>query len=233
MTDFGKVAVAFALSVLAHASLFAALALMPVAVTVPASPVPEEKPPLEVIIEAAAPREVDETAAAPDAIHTHLEPENLKKADQAPEQPREIAAHDSEATPPRAEATPSPDLSATLAPVAAPAPLPQPEAEEAGIDALGNYGKAVGNAIGARWEFYRTAQKNLPVGEVRIQFTVDAEGRTSEVKILSNTAAEGNAAIAMRAVHEAKIPPIPSERLAQIPGGRIEITYSFINYPTP
>ena len=38
--------------------------------------------------------------------------------------------------------------------------------------------------------------------------------------------------MAMLAVKEAKVPPIPPERLAQIPGGRIEITYSFINYPT-
>ena len=221
MTDFGKVAVAFALSVLAHASLFAALALMPVAVIVPAKPEPEEKQPLEVTIEAASAAEVEE-AGLPD----HLEPENLKKADKAPEQPKVLAAHDSQATPPKA----APELSATLEAAAPPAPSPQPEAVEVGIDALGNYGKAVGNAIGARWEFYRKAQRDLPVGEVRIKFSIDAEGRVSDLKVLSNNAAGANAAIAMRAVSEAKIPPIPSERLAQIPGARMEITYSFIHY---
>jgi len=227
MTEFRQVVIAFALSVLAHVSLFAALALMPVAAPVPVKPEAEEKQPLEVMIEAAPAEGVEEPVMSQaNALHTHLEPENLKKADKAPEQPKEIASHDSQATP-----APPPDFTATLEAATTPAPSPQPEEEAVGVDALGNYGKAVGNAIGVRWESYRKAQKNLPVGEVRIKFSIDAEGRVSEMKILSNTATSATAAMALRAVKEAKIPPIPSERLAQVPGGRMEITYSFINYP--
>ncbi|MEI6561725.1 MAG: TonB family protein [Verrucomicrobiota bacterium] len=221
MTEFRQVVVAFALSVLAHVSLFAALALMPVAAPVPAKPEAEEKPPLEVTVEAAPAEAMEEPEPL---LPDHLAPENLKKADKAPEKPKILAGHDSEATPPL------PDYTATLEAAATPAPLPSPKVEEVGIDALGDYGKAVANAIGVRWDLYR---KHLPVGEVRIRCFIDAEGQVSEIKVLSNSATSANAAMAMRAVKEARIPPIPSERLAQVSGGRIEITYSFINYPTP
>ena len=176
MTEFRKVLVAFALSVLAHASLFAALALMPVAAPVPAKPEPEEKQPLEVAIEAAPAAMVEETAPM---LPDHLDPENLKKADKAPEKPKIMAGHDSEETPPQPDYTAALEAAATPAP----APTPSPKEEEVGVDALGNYGKAVGNAIGVRWEFYRKAQKDLPVGEVRIRFAIDAEGRVISEKI--------------------------------------------------
>ncbi len=225
MTEFGKIVIAAALSVLAHVGLFTALTLMPGNVLVPAVDSTAEEIPLEVSFES-APATVEPVLAQAESIRTQLDPANLKKADQAPEQPREIAAHNSQATPPK------PDFTAGMELAAAPAPSPQPETDEVGIDALGNYGKAVGNAIGVRWEFYRRAQKDLPVGEVRIKFSIDAQGHPSAVKVLSNTAAPANAQIAMRAVQEAKIPPIPSERLAQVPNGRMEITYLFINYRT-
>ena len=222
MSECRKVAVAFALSVLVHVSLFAALALMPAVAPVPAAPVTEEKQPLEVIVEAAPAEEAlveEPLQAQAEALRTNLDPENLKKADKAPGQPQTIAAHDSQATPPKPAPTPPPpDVPAILAPAPTPAGSPQPATEEQGIDAMGHYGKAVGNAIGARWEFHRKAHKDLPAGEVQV---------------LSNTAAPANVSMAIRAVKEAKIPPIPRERLAQVAGGRMEITYSFINYPAP
>ena len=219
MTEFRQVVVAFALSVLAHVSLFAALALMPVAAPVPAKPEAEEKQPLEVTIEAAPAEVVEEPEPM---LPDHLDPENLKKADKAPEKPKILAGHDSETTPPQ------PDFTATLEAAATPAPMPSPKVEEVGIDALGTYEKAVGNAIGVRWDLH---SKHLPVGEVQIKCVIDARGRVSDVKVLSNTAKAANAQIAIRAVKEAKIPPIPPERLAQIPSGRMEITYSFFSYP--
>ena len=237
MSECRKVAVAFALSVLVHVSLFAALALMPAVAPVPAAPVTEEKQPLEVIVEAAPAEEAlveEPLQAQAEALRTNLDPENLKKADKAPGQPQTIAAHDSQATPPKPAPTPPPpDVPAILAPAPTPAGSPQPATEEQGIDAMGHYGKAVGNAIGARWEFHRKAHKDLPAGEVRLKFVIDAEGRAGEVQVLSNTAAPANVSMAIRAVKEAKIPPIPRERLAQVAGGRMEITYSFINYPAP
>ena len=229
MTEPGKIVISSALSVLAHLSLFTALALMPESVAVPLKPEPK---PLEVTFEP-APRpapaspqvaEVKPVLPQAESIPTQLDPENLKKADQAPEHPTEIAAHDSQAAPPKPAPTPPPDLSSLAL-----QPVPKPE-EEAGIAALGNYGKAVGNPIGARWEYYQKTHKNLPAGEVLLKFAIDAQGRVSSIRVLSPGANAEHISLAERAVKEAKIPPIPPQRLAQVPGGCIEITYKFILY---
>ncbi|MDD5348845.1 MAG: energy transducer TonB [Chthoniobacteraceae bacterium] len=243
MNESGKVALATALSMAVHVSLFGLLALMPGASAVPA---PEPEPPsdarplevtLEVPPEPSAPS-AEELATAPlplaGGIRTQIDPENLKKAERAPEHATAIAAHDSEASQGKAP-EPAPAATPASSPDGAPALTVAPAAEakgtEPGIDALGNYGKAVGNAIGVRSEFYRRTQKNiLAVGEVRLQFTLDARGGVSAIKILSNTAGPANAVCAERAVREAHIPPIPPERLAQVPGGRMQIVYTFTIY---
>jgi len=241
MTEFGKVAVASALSVLAHVVLFTVLALMPETAPVPASPAPVD-PPLEVTLHA-TPTEIEPVPLNPvlpdpSKIHgmaTQLDPEKLKKAEKAPEHASAIASHDSQATTAKnTQAAPVPtppppqDSALALQPMEPPADTP----DAPGIDALGHYGKAVGNAIGARWEFYRKNQKYyLAVGEVRLKIDIDARGQVVEVRVLSNSADPSNAACAIRAVKEAKIPPISTERLAQVPGGRIEIEYTFISTP--
>ena len=255
MTETGKVVVAAALSVLAHVSFFTVLALMPEAALVPVTTEVEEKPlEVELQVAVAIPEQqpviaVDSApvqAAQANAIRTQLDPENLKKAETAPENPQAIAAHHSRATPERPQPIPlpgpplptpsvhnTPDFAAVAlepTPPPPPAPTPQPE-DEVGIDALGNYGKAVGNAIGVRSEFYRKTEKgSLAVGEVRIKFAIDAEGHVADITILSNTANSANATFAERAVKEAQIPPIPPERLSQVPGGRIKIVYTFTIY---
>jgi len=245
MTEFGKVAVAAGLSVLAHVSLFTVLALMPDRSLVSVRDEVPDKP-LEVTLEAAVVPDVsgNETPIAmtdDNAIRTQIDPPNLKKAEKAPENPTAVASYNSEATPQKSATTspvaptPTPAMDrATLAlePVAPPLPSPAAKTdEEVGIDALGNYGKAVGNAIGVRSEFYQETKRDvLAVGVVRIKFTLDAQGNISEVEVLSNSAAPANAVAAMRAVKEAKIPPIPPELLSQVPGGRTKIVYTFITY---
>ena len=242
MTEFGKVLTATGLSVLAHVSLFTVLALTPGRSVVP---IVEEQPEktLQVTIETAT--AID---AAPvhftkeNAIRTQIDPPNLKKAEKAPENPTEVAAYNSQATPPKPatvpDSFPSPTPVAdekTLALEMQAASTPKSEsAEEVGIDALGAYGKAIGNAIGNSIGSDALPQKSrkefLAVGEVRIQFSLDAKGQVSEIKILSNSAGPTNAECAIRAVKAAKIPPIPPERLAQVPSGRMKIVYTFITY---
>jgi len=251
MSDFGKITVASALSALVHVTLFTLLALWSEGAPIHQPKERVEPSSLEVALQAApAPVSEPESAQAvpaseeiptsgnPDAIHTQLDPENLKKADHAPENPMAIAAHDSSATPNQpAESTPQPSPSpdstpdpGALALESAAKPAPSPGAE-IGIDALGSYSKAVGNAIGARFDNFRKKERDsLAVGEVRIKFAVDSMGRVSEVEVLSNNASELNAVFAERAVKEAIIPPIPPERLAQVPGGRIRIVYTFTIY---
>jgi outer membrane biosynthesis protein TonB len=237
MTESGKVVTAIALSVLAHVALFTVLALMPEPTRVPVTP-PQDDPPLEVTIqppqEEAGQVPLNPLPPEPPQAHgvqTQLDPENLKKAAQAPEHPTDIAAHDSQATPAQSQNAPAPtsepDSALALQPVA---PSPAKDADAPGIDAIGNYSKAVGNAIGARWEFYRK-KYYLAVGVVHLKIAIDAQGQVGEVRVLSNSAQPSNATCAIRAVKEAKIPPISAERLAQVPGGRLEIEYTFISTP--
>ncbi len=254
MTESGKIVTATALSVLAHVSLFTVLALLPEAPLEATPPPPslEEaaaeapSPSLEVTLEAAAPVPPPQAAQpavpppAPEpaptgaqAIRTQLDPENLRQSEEAPEHAQTLAAHNSKATPETAPTpSPTPAAQATNDPAdLSLASKPNPTPGEIGIDALGHYGKAVGNAIGIRWNLHRKAQNPpLAVGEVRVQFILDAQGRASEITILSNTAGPANATVACKAVQEAKIPPIPPDRLAQVPGGRMRIVYSFTIY---
>jgi TonB family protein len=240
MTDFGKIVTATAISVLVHVTLFTVLALMPEAAPVQAASSPDD-PPLEVTIhsaEALTPVPLNPVLpdpAEPRGIATQIDPENLKKTDKPPEHATAIAAHDSQATfakssPAAPVATPGPQEPGLAVQPVAP---PSDDNDAPGIDALGNYSKAVGNAIGVRAKFYSETQKQLAVGEVRLKFSIDARGQVSDLRILSNSAQPANAVYALRAVKEAKIPPIPPERLAQVSGGRIEIVYTFTIYPTP
>lgn len=100
--------IAVGLSLLAHVSFFAVLALTPQQSTVPVQEQMKEQP-LEVTIESATPTtppQPDPIATSPElmrssnphAIQTQLDPENLKKTEAAPENATEIAAHNSQAT---------------------------------------------------------------------------------------------------------------------------------------
>ena len=105
--------------------------------------------------------------------------------------------------------------------------------DEVGVDAIGKWTKAVGNAVGSCWNFYRQSKMDLlVVGEVRIKFLIDALGHISEVSIVSNTANPTNAMYAVRSVREAEIPPIPPERLAKLPNGRVAFDLTLTILPT-
>ena len=107
------------------------------------------------------------------------------------------------------------------------------EDSEVGIDAIGTWTKAVGNAVGSCWNFYRQSKMDLlVVGDVRIKFLVDARGHVSEVGIITNSANPTNAMYAVRSVREAEIPPIPPERLARVPGGRVAFDVTLTILPT-
>jgi len=191
--------------------------------------------------------------ANPNAIQTQLDPAHLKKTDKAPENATEIASYNSQATRPKAGAAATPENPLPVPPShSEPAPAdsvdsaatfqsaPKPvdpgkpgesgPDDEVGIDAIGTYSKSIGDAVNRPWEYFRQTQ-NLPVGEVRLKFTVDAEGRISDVGVISNTGTEANAKFALLAVKGLKFPPIPPEVLAKTPRGCIEVTYTFNNFP--
>lgn len=100
--------------------------------------------------------------------------------------------------------------------------------DEVGVDAIGKWNKSVANAVGSVWTFFSLQKSDLLVdGDVRVKFLIDAGGHVSEIRIVSNTANPTNAMYAVRSVREAEIPPIPPERLARVPSGHVEITYTF------
>ncbi len=107
---------------------------------------------------------------------------------------------------------------------------------KAGVDAiatpLGRYRKSVADAIGSRWYFYVNNRMDLvTIGDVYVKFSVDAEGRVHDAKIVSNTANDTFGGYCVRAVTEAKIPPLPPEVAPALVNGRLEITYHFNIYP--
>jgi len=220
----------------------------PLEVVFQAAPKPEEEPPPVTV--APAPQAPLLMRMDLEAEKTTLDPVHLKKSEKAPENATFLASHHSQAT--RASkqvASPLPKptpVDAARLPsfrTALPTPSPSPatfagdesapeESEEGSVAAIGAWKKAVANAIGTRWDEYRQSKLNLlAVGSVRMKFTIDARGRISDVRALSNTAGAANAGYAKRSITEAEIPPIPPERLARLPGGRVEVEYTFTILP--
>ena len=60
---------------------------------------------------------------------------------------------------------------------------------------------------------------------------VDAEGKVQNLQLRSNTANEAFANICLQSFQEAHIPPIPSDLIGTLPGGRLPVDFSFTMYP--
>ncbi len=252
-----RVTVAGALSLAIHLLIFGALALFsgnqawvppelleemlpeePLVFEVEATLAPEpERVPVETVALPSLPAATPPPRAqGAEPLRTELDPRNLQRSETAPERPTMVAAHHSRASAPAAATpapTPSPQeegenaQSIAASPVPTPAPTPGEE-EGIGVDAIGDWKKAVGNSIGARWNAFRESKLGLlEAGSVRIKFAIDGKGGVSNVKVLTPNAAKANTDYAIRAIREAEIPPIPPERLARAPGGRIEIEFTF------
>jgi len=157
---------------------------------------------------------------------------------------------------PLGSATPTPSQPAA-SPAVTPAPTPKPsptppaasgsagvlagempaeqsgDDAEVGVDAVGNWNKAVGNAVGSCWNFYRQSKADtMGIGEVVVEFTLDAKRQISEISVLSNTANPNNAMYAVRSVREAELPPIPPERIARNLSGRFTFVLTLTILPT-
>jgi outer membrane biosynthesis protein TonB len=74
--------------------------------------------------------------------------------------------------------------------------------------------------IGSAW--YRDTRANLKklaLGKVRIAVTILSDGKIAKLRVVSNTSNELLANISLRAIREAKIPPVPPELLTD---GKLE-----------
>jgi outer membrane biosynthesis protein TonB len=93
---------------------------------------------------------------------------------------------------------------------------------------LGRYKKALSDAIGSRWYFYvRNEIGLLAVGTITIRFQVMSSGRVVGVQVLTNSSNESFAAISIRSIMDAEIPPIPPEVSELLENNRIEVDYTF------
>jgi TonB family protein len=101
-------------------------------------------------------------------------------------------------------------------------------AADAAATPLGRYKKQVSDAIGSRWYYYvNDAIGLLAIGTVELRFTVTPEGKVEKVQVLRNSSNESFASTSVRAVVDAEIPPIPEDILPMLPGGKIEVDFSF------
>jgi outer membrane biosynthesis protein TonB len=202
---------------------------------------PESKP----APEATAPPKPKSTEAPIPAPATTPEPEQFAMLTSSPPPP--IKAPD------ETESSPPPVIEAPAAP-AVPRPKPelaasdyQAQKEQTRISGrlsnrgpssvnavgtpLGRYQKAISDAIGSRWYYYMKSKGDLvSIGTANLQAEVDAQGRVQNLRVVSNNANEAFANICLQSFQEARIPPIPPDLIAALPGGRMPVDFSFTAY---
>jgi len=155
--------------------------------------------------------------------------------------------------PDETETSPPPDVAAS-APPAAPRPKPElaassyqaqkeqtritgrlttrgPSSVNAVGTPLGQYQKAVSDAIGSRWYYYMSKKMDLvSIGTAHLEAEVDAQGHVQKLRVLSNNANEAFANICLQSFQEAHIPPIPPDLITTLPEGRMPVDFSFTAY---
>lgn len=98
---------------------------------------------------------------------------------------------------------------------------------------LGIYMRQVTGAVEKKWHLYvRLAKDSVTFGRVRFRFYVDKRGVPQDLKILSDArdADPRMRDLTLRAILDAKIPPIPEDLLPTLDDGRVKIEYEAIVY---
>jgi TonB family protein len=88
----------------------------------------------------------------------------------------------------------------------------------------GLYQKEITNRIGRLW--YALTEKemdSLSTGTVRLNFRVSSNGVVRNIKIVSNSASDDFGELCVRAVMEAKLPPMPDAVRRQIGQDWLEV----------
>ncbi len=88
---------------------------------------------------------------------------------------------------------------------------------------LGRYQKYVLEAIGSRW--YASIEKQLDlfgIGNVRLVFWIDRNGRVKNLKVVENTSNELFANFCIQSVQEAQLPPMSDDLAATLPPEGLE-----------
>lgn len=98
---------------------------------------------------------------------------------------------------------------------------------------LGKYMKEVTGAVEKKWHLYvRLGKDSITFGRVRFRFYVDKRGVPQDLRILSDArdADPRMRDLTLRAILDAKIPPIPTDLLPTLNEDRVKIEYEAIVY---
>ena len=98
----------------------------------------------------------------------------------------------------------------------------------------GRYQAAIKELVAQRWHGYVAAKGDLAqVGTVTVRFLVGMDGKARAIQVVANTSNEALAAISLRAVMEAKAPPMPADVVPETRGGQMpmDLTFEMVDRP--
>lgn len=96
---------------------------------------------------------------------------------------------------------------------------------------VGRYKKSVRDAISQRWHRYRQDNADFVTwGILKLEFSVDASGRVRDLEITKNEANAMLAEFTLKAIREAKLPPMPGEVAKSLGSRGLVIQYDIIIY---
>ena len=96
---------------------------------------------------------------------------------------------------------------------------------------MGRYKKAVRDAISAKWHRYRQDNADFVTwGILKLEFSVDPAGRVRNLEITKNEANAMLAEFTLRAIREAKLPPMPEDVAKSLGSQGLVIQYDIIIY---
>jgi len=96
---------------------------------------------------------------------------------------------------------------------------------------VGRYKKAVRDSISATWHRYRRDHAEFVTwGILKLEFSVDPNGRVRNLEITKNEANAILAEFSLRAIRDAKLPPMPEEVARSLGSQGLVIQYDIIIY---
>jgi len=96
---------------------------------------------------------------------------------------------------------------------------------------LGRYQKTLYDAVGSRWYYYVSRQRDLvSIGTLRLVFSVDRSGRVANLKVVENSSNESFANVCLQSVLEIQLPPIPEDVADTLPAEGLDEEMSFTMY---
>jgi outer membrane biosynthesis protein TonB len=96
---------------------------------------------------------------------------------------------------------------------------------------LGRYQKTLYDAVGSRWYYYVSRQRDLvSIGTLRLVFSVDRSGHVANLKVVENSSNESFANVCLQSVLEIQLPPIPEDVADTLPSEGLDEEMSFTMY---